>query len=158
MSWIREIAAAQDISNLGTSLSIAGKQNPSLEMLDAKIETVVKKILENSNFKKNVFLEEQRAPKNNRFLRGRHTANMSYEHFRVTGTHESVVEFSDLLSVTLRAGDGQGFDTKWDKVLTSMNETPKDDVLESTYRQKLRESGTIEDHICPAPSRYCTVE
>ena len=35
---------------------------------------------------------------------------MICEHFRGTGTNESILDFSDLMSVTLRADDVQGFD------------------------------------------------
>ena len=45
---------------------------------------------------------------------------MIYEHFRVTGTNESILDFSDLVSVTLRGDDVQGFDTKWDEALLSI--------------------------------------
>ena len=37
MSWIREIEAAQDINDLGTSLSITGKYYFNFDMLDAEI-------------------------------------------------------------------------------------------------------------------------
>ena len=49
---------------------------------------------------------------------------MTYEHFRFTGTNESILDFSDLMNVTLRGDDVQGFDTKWNEVLESMKETP----------------------------------
>ena len=44
-------------------------------------------------------MEEQKAQKEDRFLRGRQIA---YEYFRVTGTHESIFDFSDLMGVTVR--------------------------------------------------------
>ena len=43
-SWIREIEAAQDIRDLRTSLSTAGKHYANFEMPDAKIATALKKI------------------------------------------------------------------------------------------------------------------
>ena len=37
---------------------------------------------------------------------------MIYEYFRITGTIESLLEFHDLMSITPRGDDVQGFDTK----------------------------------------------
>ena len=54
--------------------------------------------------------------KQDRFLRGRHVANMIYDYFRVTGAHDAVLDYADLFSVTLRDGNIQEFDTRWDEV------------------------------------------
>ena len=62
-------------------------------MLDAKIATSLKKIIHNSNFRKKVRLEEQKAQKDDRFFRGRQSAYLNYEYFRVTGAHEAIVDF-----------------------------------------------------------------
>ena len=40
-------------------------------MLDAKIASVLNKIIQNTRFEKKVSLEEQKAQKEDRFLRGR---------------------------------------------------------------------------------------
>ena len=48
------------------------------------------------------------------------------------------------MSVTLRRDDGQGSDTKWDEVFSSVRETHRDDLLESMYKQKLRESEQLK--------------
>ena len=48
-------------------------------------------------------------------------------------TNESILDFSDLMSLTFRGDAVQGFDTGWDEVLLSMGDTPKDDKLESMY-------------------------
>ena len=55
-------------------------------MLDAKIASALDKIIQNSHVKKKkVSLEEQKAQKEDRFLRGRQIAFMIYDNFRVTG-------------------------------------------------------------------------
>ena len=56
---------------------------------------------------------------------------MIYEYFRVTGAHETVVDFTDLFSITLHGDDVQDFDTRWDQVLLSTREVPNDKILES---------------------------
>ena len=40
-------------------------------------------------------------------------AFMIYDYIRVTGTDESILDFCDLVGVSLRGDNVQGFDTKW---------------------------------------------
>ena len=65
---------------------------------------------------------------------------MIYDYFRVTGAHDSVLDFADLFSVILHDDNVQEFDTRWDEVLLSMSKIPSDDVLESLYKLRIRES------------------
>ena len=51
------------LDELKSSRSVAGKDFPNFEMLDAKIASALNKIIQNSNFKKKVSLEEQKAQK-----------------------------------------------------------------------------------------------
>ena len=55
---------------------------------------------------------------------------MIYEYFWVTGTHDSILDATDLMNVTLRGNDVQGFDSTRDEVLLSIKETQKDNMLE----------------------------
>ena len=66
------------------------------EMLDAKIASALNKIIQNSYFKKKVSPEQQKAQKEDRFLRGRQTAFMICDYFRVTGAHDAVLDWADL--------------------------------------------------------------
>ena len=113
-------------------------------MLDAKIASALDKIIQNSQFNKKVSLEEQRAPKEDRFPRGRQIAYMIYGYYRVTGAHDTVLDYADLFSITLRDDNVQEFDTKWDEVLLSMTKIPPDDVLESLYKLRTRESDQLK--------------
>ena len=45
---------------------------------------------------------------------------MICDYFRVTGAHDTVLGNADLFSVTLRDGNVQEFDTRWDEVLLTM--------------------------------------
>ena len=58
---------------------------------------------------------------------------MIYDHFRVTGAHDTVLDHADLFSVTLHDDNIQEFDKGWDEVLPSMTKIPPDDVLENLY-------------------------
>ena len=86
-------------------------------MLDAKIAFALIKIIQNSQFKKKVSLEEQKAQKKDQFLRGRQIAFMIYDNFRVTGAHDTVLDYADLFSVTLHDDNIQELGTRWDEVL-----------------------------------------
>ena len=56
---------------------------------------------------------------------------MIYVYFRVTGAHDTVLDYVDLFSITLRNDKVQDFDTRFDEVLLlSMTKIPSDDVLE----------------------------
>ena len=85
-------------------------------MLDAKIASALNKIIQNSHFKKKVSLEEQKAQKEDRFLRGRQIAFMIYDYFRVTGAHDTVLDYGDLFSVTQRNDNVQDLDARWDEI------------------------------------------
>ena len=84
------------------SRSVAGKDFPHFEMQDAKIASAVNKIIPNSHFKQKVSFEEQKAQKDGRFLRGRQIAFMIYDYVRVTGAHDTVLDYADLFSFALR--------------------------------------------------------
>ena len=82
-------------------------------MLHAKIASALNKIIHNSQFKKKVSLEEQKAQEEDRFLRGRQIAFMICDYFRVTGAHDAALDYADLFSVTLHRNslqDGIMFD------------------------------------------------
>ena len=68
---------------------------------------------------------------------------MIYDYFRVAGAHDAVLDYADLFSVTLRDDNVQEFDTRWDEVLLSMSKIPSDDVLESLYKLRIRESDQL---------------
>ena len=96
-------------------------------MLDARIVSSLNKIIQNSYFKK-VSLEEQKAQKQDRFLRGRQIAYMIYDYFRVTSAHDTVLDYVGFILSVLNVQD---FDTRWDEILLSMTKIPPDDVLEN---------------------------
>ena len=117
MLWIKEVEKVESVDDLKSSRSIRGTQTPDFEVLDAKIASALNRIFQNSRFKKKVSLEEQKAQKQDRFLRGRQIAYLIYEYFRVTGANDSVEIYADLFTIVLRNDDIQEFDSKWDEIL-----------------------------------------
>ena len=100
----------------------------------------MEKIIQKNRFKKNVSLEETKAHQEDRFLRGRQIAYLIYEYFRVTSANDSVENFAELFTIALRNDDIQEFNSKWDGILLSMTQIPIDDILESLYKLRIRES------------------
>ena len=143
MSWIKEVEMVDSV-NVQKKRSIKGTEFPNLEILDARIASSLNEINQNSYFKKKVSQEEQKAQKEDLFLRGRQMAFMIYDYFRVTGAHGAVLDYADLFSITLRSDDVQEFDTKWDEILSSMTKIPPDDILESLYKLRIRESDQLK--------------
>ena len=113
----------ESVDDRKSSRSIKGTSGPDFELLDARIASALIKI-ENTRFKKRVSLEEMKAQKEDRFLRGRQIAYLIYEYFRVTGANDSVENYADLFTVVLRNDDNQEFDSKCDEILLSMTQIP----------------------------------
>ena len=83
-----------------------------LRVLDAKIASALNRIIHNTQFKRKVSLEEQKAQKEDRLLRGRQIAYLIYEYFRVTGGNDSDENYADLFTIVLPYDDIKEFDSK----------------------------------------------
>ena len=144
MQWIKEVELVDSVDELRSSSSTRGISMPNFEVLDAGIASVLNKIIHNSQFKRRTSLEEQKAQKEDRFLRGRRIAYLIYEQFWVTGSHDSVENYTDLFTVVLRNDDIQEFDSKWGGILLSMAKIPHDDILKGLYKLRIRESEKLK--------------
>ena len=144
MHWIKEVEMVESVDDLKSSLSVRGFRMPDFEVLDAKIASAVNRIIPNSHFKRKVSLEEQKAQKEVRFLRGRQIAYLIYEYFWVTGANDSVDNDADLFTVVLRNDDIQEFDSKWNEIFLSMTQIPSDDIFEGLYKLRIRESEKLK--------------
>ena len=110
MQWITEVEMVDSVDDLKSSCSIRGLPGPDFELLDARLASALNRIIQNTRFKKKVSLEEMKAHKEDRFLRGRQIAYLIYEYFRVTGPNDSVENYADFFTVVLRNDDIQDFD------------------------------------------------
>ena len=114
-------------------------------MRDAMSASALKKLLDKHvRFRRRVSVEEQRAQKDDRFLRGRQIAYIIHEHFRATGVYEAVQGLSDLLNIRLQNGDAQCFDRRWDHALLAASEIPTEIVLEGLYQSELQDSVQLQ--------------
>ena len=144
MHWIKEVEMVDSVDDLKSSSSIRGIQVPNFEVLDARIAPALNRIIHNFHFTRRISLEEQKAQKEDRFLRGRQIAYLIHEYFRVTGIHDSVENYTDLFTIVLRNDDIHEFDSKWDGILLSMTKIPPDDILEGLYKLRTRESEKLK--------------
>ena len=63
MLWIKEVEMVESLDELKSSRSVYGLDFPNFEMPDAKVASALNTIIQNSQFKKKVSLEEQKAQK-----------------------------------------------------------------------------------------------
>ena len=122
MFWINEVEMVCSLEELKSPRSVCGRDFPNFEMLDANIASALKMIIWNSpvqeeGFKKKVSLEEPKAQKEDRFLRGTQIAFMIYDNFRVAGAHDTVMYFADCSLSLFIMTMFRKFDTRWDEVL-----------------------------------------
>ena len=144
MLWIKEVEMVDSVDDLMSSSSTREIQMPNFEVLDVRIASALNRIIHNSHFKRRICLEEQKAQKQDRFLRGRQIAYLIYEYFRVTRANDSVENYADLFTIGLRNDDIQEFDSKLDEILVSMTKIPPDDILEKLYKLRIRESDKLK--------------
>ena len=144
MLKIKEVELVDSVDDLKSWCSVRGIRMPDFEVLHAKIASALNRIIHNTQFKRKVSLEEQKAQKEDSFLRGRQIAFLIYEYFRVTGANDSVENYADLFTIVLRNDDIQDFDWKWDGILLSMTKIPSDDILEGLYKLRIRESEKLK--------------
>ena len=74
VQWIKEVEVVDSVDELKSSLSARGIRMPDFEVLDARIASALNRIIHNTRFKRKVSLEERKAQKQDRFLRGRQIA------------------------------------------------------------------------------------
>ena len=144
MQWIKEVELVDSVDELRSSLSFWCISTPNFEVIDARIASALNKIIHNSQFKRRISLEEQKAQKEDRFLYGRQIAYMIYDYFRVTGANDSVDNYADLFTIGLRNDDIQEFDSKRDGIYCRWLKANLDDILERLYKLRIRESENLK--------------
>ena len=112
MQWTTEVEMVDSVDDLKSSSSIRGISMPNFEVLDARIASALNKIIHNSHFKRRISLVEQKAQKEDRFLRGRQIAYLIYEYFRVTGAKILSRIMPTYLQLFFENDDIQEFDSK----------------------------------------------
>ena len=98
-----------------SSRSIRGCHFPDCKMLDVSIGSALNQIIQKSHCKLKISPEERAAQWQDRFLRGRQDC---FGDLRVLepGAHDSVLDDTDLCSITLRNENVQEFNTRRDEI------------------------------------------
>ena len=120
MQWIKEVELVDSVDELRSSSSTRGISMPNFEVLDARIASALKKIIHNSHFRGRISLEEEKAQKQDRFRSRQTDCSLDLRSLPVTGSHDSVENYTDLFTIVLRNDDIQEFDSKWEGILLSM--------------------------------------
>ena len=129
---------------LMTSQSIERRDFLDFDMLDAKIASALKRIITHLHFRKSASVEEHRAQKYDRFLRRRQITYMIHDHFRAIGVYDAAQHLLNLFSDSIRRDDIQAFETILNKAPLSSTEIPPENVLEGSYKMKIRDSVKLQ--------------
>ena len=139
MLWIKEVEMVGSLEELKSSRSVAGKNFPIFEMLDAKIAPDLNKIIQKLPlWEEGQSRGTERGPvsarKTDRFhdlwLLSCHWCSW-YSSFLIT-----LISSLSLFMVIII----QKFFSRWDEVRLSMSKIPSDDILESPCKLRIRES------------------
>ena len=138
MQWIKEVELVDSVEETRSTSSI---EEFKCRILKYSMRRVLQRLTKSSIIpilKGESVWRNKKPKKEDRFLRGRQIACLIYDLFRVTGTHDSVENYTDLFTIVLRNDDIQEFDSKWDGMLLSMKKIPHDDILEGLYKLRIR--------------------
>ena len=112
MQWIKEVEMVDSVDELRSSSSVRCISMPNFEVLDAKIASALNKIIHNSHSKRRINLEEQKAQKQDRFLRGRQIAYLINDYMTkippddiLEGLYKLRIRESDKLKTVLELYD-----------------------------------------------------
>ena len=140
LQWTKEIEAAKSLDDLITPTSITGNDFPNYEE-DLMMATALKRCYDKqTHFRKKISVEEQRAQKDSRFLRGRQIADLIHEYLRPTGSYQ-IQGLWRLFSIKLENDDIQDFDLQ---TLLLTSDPPSDKVLVGLYVSKLQDSSQAQ--------------
>ena len=114
----------ESVDDLKSARFIRGTPGPDFEVLDARTASALNRTIQSTPFKRKVSLEEQKAQKEDRFLRGRQIAYLIHEYLPVTGANDSVENYADLFTVVLRNDGIQEFDSEMGRNFIVYDEDP----------------------------------
>ena len=63
MLWIKEVEKVESVYDLKSSRSIRGTQGPDFEVLDAKIDSALNRIIQNTRFENGINESSKRGPR-----------------------------------------------------------------------------------------------
>ena len=124
MEWFEDVP---------TSDSILADTFPDFEVLHSKIASGLRNIITGQ-----VKRQEGKTQAEGRFLTERHISWMIFKNFTICG--EAIQDFGELIKLQLTSGSVQLFDTKWDKIKSTMTERLAANLLERLDSMQLEKS------------------
>ena len=112
MQWIKVVEMADSVDDLNLHHQYGVFQCRIFEVLDARIASALNKIIHNSHFRRRISLEEQKGPERRPFPLWQADCLLDLRLLPVTGAHDSVENYADLFTISLRNDDIQQFDSK----------------------------------------------
>ena len=114
--------------------SITRKDFPDYEKLDSMTAAAVKRCYDmHTLFRKKIGVEEQRAQKDNRFLRGSQIAYLVHEYFRSMVSSDEIQGSVIVFNIKLENDDIQDIDLRWEQSLLFTSDPPSDNVIGGIY-------------------------
>ena len=136
------------LDDLKSSRSVWGKDFPNFEMLDAQIASALNKIIQNSQFKKKVSLEEQKAQKRRpvsaRKTDRLHESTTNFEWLVLMIPYCKRLIYALLLFMMTEFRNSIRDGTKF---FCQCQKNPSDEILESLYKLRIRESCATQKRI-----------
>ena len=114
--------------------------------LDAKVLSAVTNVLE-GDFARQMDTLKEREAHAGRLVRGRQILFLLHQHFATNILHNSVYDMEDLLSVTLVNENLVMFVRNWDTVLSGIQTTPEDKVLEPLFHRQVKKCKALQHDI-----------
>ena len=68
-----------------------------------------------------------------------------YNHFKISETEGTILEFEDLLHVELKGDNLMAFKNAWELVLAGLKTTPSEEIMESLVRRQLERSVQLRE-------------
>ena len=110
LQWIKEIYEAKSLDDLITPKSMTGKDFIDYKEVDLVMASTMKRCNDKqTHFRKKISVEEQRAQKDNRFLRVRQIAHLIFEYFRPAGSFDEIQGLPGCSALIWRTRTFSGF-------------------------------------------------
>jgi hypothetical protein len=121
-------------------------QSGHFSSLDAKLAASLGRLVHGDLSRELNIIREECANKGT-FVKGRQILKIIFNHFKVSEAEGQVLNFQDLLNVSLQGDKLRAFMATWDSVLGGMRDVPPEHILEHLFLIQVRKCGAIKEHI-----------
>ena len=142
--WIKEVELVDSVDDQKSSCSVRGIRMPDFEVLDAKIASALNRVIHNTQFKRKVSLEEQKAQKRTFSVVEDRSLTWST---RTSGSLEPTILSSIMPTHSLLVFEMMTFRNSirnWTEFYYQWRKIPSDDILEGLYKLIIRESEKLK--------------